>query len=385
MKRTGSGSELGRTRLAVRACAALVGAALLPLVTFPAVSSATASSCQALVVNRVGEPSASSVLVTMPTALLGQQLLASDFTVWQRVEPVPVRSVQRLPASRVDVAIVLDTAASVPDEAVARAQRLAASLLRNLPPDVRVAAVSGGGSPTVISGLSQPRAHALQAVREAGRSDGHAGADAVARAGGLLAADADRSRHVVLVSTGSDDASKRDIGQVRTTLDARGISLHPVSVRGSLEPSWGGQCPPPVRAGQEAAAGSLLASRVSETYEIVAPRADPSVPMTVRARSGPVDASAQLAVLPAGKTAVRGTKIEGPGSAGSEQRALWILAGLLALSVALGLGLVRLSPSLPGHSARSRSSWFPGTRTIVLPPRPRGPTSPPAPPDHRDD
>ena len=384
MKRTGSVGERGRTHLAIRAGAVLLVSALLLLVGVPGASQAAASSCQALAVKRLGEPSTSSVLVTVPTALLGQELEASNFTVSQRVEPVDMRSVQRLAASRVDLAIVLDTAASAPDPAVVRARRFAAALLDNLSPEVRVAVVSGGWEPRVITGLTAPRARALLAVRQASRSGGHAGVDGVARAGGLLAADSNRSRHVVLISTGTDDASKPDIAQVRTTLDAQGISLHPVSVRGSLGPSWGGQCPPPVRAGQEAAAGSLLASRISETYELVAPRADPSAPMTVRARSGPVDASAQLAGLPA-ETAVRGTKIEGPGPAGSRRGVnLWILAGLLVVVLTLGLGLLRLSPGFPGRSGGSPSSWFEDTHTILRP-RPPSPESPPRPPGHRRD
>jgi hypothetical protein len=353
VKTTGSGGERGRTPRAIQAGAVVIGSALLPLVGLPAASPAAASSCQALVVKRVGEPPASSVLVTVPTALLGQELRSSNFTVSQPGESAVLSSVQRLAASRVDLAIVLDTAASAPDPAVARARRFAASLVDNLSPDVRVAVVSGGWSPTVMSGLNAPRAHALRAVRQAGRSVGHAGVEGVALAARLLAAGANQSRQVVLVSTGSDEASQRDFAPMVTTLDGRGITLHPVSVRGSLGPIWGGQCPPTVRAGQEAAAGSLLASRVSETYELVAPLADPSAPMTVRARSGPVDASAQLAVLPP-ETAVRGTKIEGSGHALSWPGVqAWVLADLFAVAIALGLGLLWLFLGLPRRSARS--------------------------------
>jgi hypothetical protein len=360
----------------------LIASTLLPLVGVAAASPVAASSCQALVAKRAGEPPTSSVLVTVPTALLGQELQPSNFTVSQRVEPVAVHSAQRLAASRVDLAIVLDTPAAAPEPAVARARRFAAALLGNLPPDVRVAVVSGGRNPTVMSALGDPRARALLAVRQSGRTAGHGGLDGVALAGVLLGADSYRSRHVVLISTGNDDSSRSDVAAVLTRLVARGISLHPVSVRGSTGPSWGGLCPPPVRAGQEAAAGSLLASRVAETYELVVPLADMAAPISVRVRRGPVDASAQLAVLSPAGTAVRGTKIEGQAPAGSRRGLnLWILAGLLTVATALLVDHFRRWPSGPGPLARS--SWFTDTHPIVLPPGPPSRTPPPpVPPDH---
>ena len=188
VKRTGSGSEPGRAHLAVRAGAVVIGSALLPLMGLPAAASpAASSSCQALVVNRVGEPAASSVLVTLPTALLGQELRASNFTVSQRVEPVALHSVQRLAASRVDLAIVLDTAAAAPDPAVARARRFAASFWATCRLTFALRSCPEVRRPTVMSALSDPRARALLAVRQSRRTAGQGGLDGVALAGGLLA------------------------------------------------------------------------------------------------------------------------------------------------------------------------------------------------------
>jgi hypothetical protein len=374
-----------RRLIGLRAGALVVCSVLVSLAGLPAAAHAAASACHVLVVKPVGDQSPSSVLVTVPTALIGQELDAGNFTVSQGAESVEVQSVQRLADSRVDVAIVLDTAASAPDPAFARAQRFADSFLDALPPDVRVAVVSGGQNPTVLSDLSASRPGALLAVRQATRSPGHAGVPGVALAGDLLTAGPDTSRHVVLISTGTDGASQRGLTPVLSRLDDRGINVHAASVRGALAPPWGGQCPPTVGAGQEAGAGALLASRVSETYELVVAPPDPSAPVTVRVRSGPVDASAQLAALLAG-TAVRGTRIEGDDPAGSGPgRILWVLGGLLLVALALGLGLYRLSPGLPGRSERPPSGWFEDTHTILLPPGPPSPESPPPPPNHPRD
>src|SRR5687767_6592847 len=197
-------------------------------------SPASAAACHALVAKPLGERSNASVVVTIPTALIGQDLHASNFTLRQGGTPVPLRSAQRLGAARVDLALVLDTAASAPDPAYTRARRLGASVLRALPPGVRVAIVSGGRNPSVLSALGAPRERALVAVWRAGRFGGHAGIDGVALAADLLVTGSERSRHVVLISTGSDNESQRDAAQVLSTLDERGTNLHAVSVRGPV-------------------------------------------------------------------------------------------------------------------------------------------------------
>lgn len=371
MKRSGSDDEPVRRLIGSGARLLVLSSILLTLLTLSIGSPASAAACHALVVKPLGERSPGSVLVMIPTALVGEDLHAGNFTASQGADPVVLQSARPLGAARLDVAIVLDTAASAPDPAYARARRLGASFLGALPPDVRVAVVSGGRSPTVLSPLTAPRERALMAVRQAGRSDGHAGVDAVALAGDQLSTGSERSRHVVLISTGNGEASQRDRAQVVSTLDKRGINLHAVGVRGDVEPSWGGQCPRTVATGQEAAAGSLLARRISDTYELVPSRADPSGPMTVRVRSGQVDASAEIAFI-GPDTAVRGSRIEGPDEAGSENgMTTWILAGAIGVAVALVLLLYRLLPAMPtGGSLRHRTNrprWLPLVQTSSAP------------------
>ena len=280
--RTGSGSEPGRAHLAVRAGAVVIGSALLPLDGAPGRS----IPGRFLLVPGAGR---------QPRRRAGR-LLSSRHRADRAPRPgAPGQQLHRVATGRTRRRALCSAACGFPRRPRDRARyrcvctgsgRRAGSALRCRAAGQPVAGRSRCGGLRRF-GVRQscrpwvhPRARALLAVRQASRSAGHAGVDGVALAGGLLAADSGRSRHVVLISTGTDDASKSDIAQVLTTLDARGISLHPVSVRGSLGPSWGGQCPPTVRAGQEAAASSLLASRVAETYELVVPRADPSAPMT---------------------------------------------------------------------------------------------------------
>jgi hypothetical protein len=352
------------------------------LVGPPASAQVSATECSALGVQPYGDPPPSSILVTAPTALLGQELRASNVTLSQRGEPVKLRSVQRLDASRVDLAIVLDTGASAPDSVSARARRFAVSFLGDLPPGIRVAVVSAGSNPKVLSGLSADRQQALTAVRQATRSDQHAGVESVVLAGDLLTARPARSRHVVLVSTGRSGGSQPDIAKTKAALDGQGIKVHVVGIQGPAERSWGSHCPATVRAGQVAAAGSLLAIRVIETYEVVPEQADPSAPMTVRVRSGAVDASAQIRSL-GPVTAVRGTRIPGPEPTGSGPGTwVWILVGLAALAMAVVLRSLRLAAAAPlGRRARSRTRWHTERHVILLPQSP--PSDPPDPPETR--
>jgi hypothetical protein len=314
---------------------------------------------------------------------MGEQLHEGDFLVSQDSQSVGLLSVRTLAASRVDVAIVLDTAASAPVPAYERARQFALSLLAQLPPGVRAAVVAGGSQPRVLSGVTADRERAVAAVRQASRSGGHALVDGVAVAGDLLATRSGRLRHVVVVSTGRDDGSERDLSRVRSTLDENGIGLQAVAVRGQLEPSWGDQCPPAVSGGEVRGAASLVAWRVSAAYELVAARIDDTSPVTVRVRSGDVDARAQ-ADLPPVDTAVRGLRLERsqPEEPGSGM-IIWVLAGLVVLGLAAALWVYRPVPSWGrARAARFQERWFADRRVIVLPEDPHRP-DPLADPPHR--
>lgn len=354
-----------------RVVGALTGALVLStsfLLPGPlAVTPASAAGCSALDVTPLGGQAPSALLVTAPSALTGQELQAGDVSLSQAGEPVELRSMRRLAASRVDVAMVVDTGGSAPDATAERARRLALAFLADLPPGVRVSVVSGGNDPKVLSALSADRAQALMAVRRAGRSAGPAGVNAVALAADVLTTTEARSRHVVLISTGRGD-SRGDIVQAVRALDQSGTRLHAVGIGRPVQRAWRGQCPSVVGAGQAAAAGSLLALRVTESYEVVPVRADPSVPLTVRLHSGVVDVSAQARAL-GPVTAVRGTRLEGPQPTGAGRGVGgWLLVGL-AVVAALVLGVVLLSPlALRGSARPSHASLFTERHVILLPP-----------------
>jgi hypothetical protein len=364
------------------AVGALTGALVLStifLLAGPlAVSPASAAGCAVLDVTPLGGQAPSAILVTAPSALTGQELQVGNVSLSQRGEAVELRSMRRLAASRVDVAMVLETGGSAPDSTADRARRLALAFLADLPRGVRVAVVSAGNDPKVLSALSADRAQALVAVRRAGRSAEPAAVNAVALAADVLKTTEARSRHVVLISRGRGD-SRGDIVQVVKALDQSGTSIHAVGLGRPVQRAWGEQCPSVVGAGQAAAAGSLLALRVTGTYEVFPVRADPSLPLTVRVHSGVVDVSAQTRALGA-VTAVRGTRIEGPQPTGAGQGVDgWLLAGL-AVVVALVLGLVLLSPlATRGRAQPSQTNLFTERHVILLPPGP--PAEQPDPPE----
>ena len=347
-------------RTGTRVGALVLCSVALTALSLPSAPGASGAACDALAVTPVREPAQASFLVMPPTALSGQELSPGNVILSQPAGPVTVDSVRRLPASQVELTIVLDTAATASERAYTRARRLATSIVSGLASGVRVAVVSAGGSPKVLSALSADRDRALAAVRDARRSGGHSARDAVALASGLLTDGAGRSAQVLLISTGQDDARGRNVAEVLSTLDERGHGFSAVGANGPVDRAWRDQCPPTVRSGEVAAVALLLTQRLTGQYEVVAAGADPSAPMTVRVRRGAVDVRAQIAPI-APETAVRGVRIERQEEKGSGPDALrWLVAGLCVVAAAVAILLLRHGPkkvralSQRRHSSRSK-------------------------------
>jgi hypothetical protein len=257
-----------------------------------------------------------SLLLTAPSALSGQHLSDRWVTLRQQGRPVPVQSVRRLDAAGVDLAIVLDTAAARGDAVRRRARRVAVSLLEHLPATVRVMVVSAGGEAQILSSLSHDRVRAAAAIRTAPRAHGHAWWDGVVLAAANLPDRPDRFAQVVVVTTGPDDTSLRNPLAVRSLLERRPVLLG-VTDAGtrSTGADWADRCPAEVAAvGDAAAAGALLAARVTDRHVLVAPTADLAAPMVVRVHSEQVDASVTVSAAPRPEpeTSVRGTKFGRP-------------------------------------------------------------------------
>jgi hypothetical protein len=272
---------------------------------------------------------------------------------------VKVESIDPLRPSKLDVAIVLDTAAEAPEAVYRRARSLVTALVDNLPARVRVTVISAGGTADVLSPLGTDRAESQDGITDAPRGRGHAWLDGIVHAADTLPDNPDRVAQVVVVTTGPDDASARNTQHVRSVLADRGVAL---SVTAAGEPGdqvlGGEQCPARVT-GQTEAAAAVLAQRLAGRYLAVAPAADLAQPLTVRVRSGQVDVSATTVpalTTGAAETAVLGTKLgtRVPDSASTTWAPLGL--GLLAMLILAALVVPVLTTADIGARLTSRPS-----------------------------
>ena len=363
-------------RIGLRGGALLLCSVALTALSLPSAPGASAAACDALVVKPFRGTAQASLLVMPPTALSGQRLEQGNVTLSQPTGPVTVDSVRPLPVSQVELAIVLDTAASAPERAYTRARRLARSIVGGLPSGVRVAVVSAGGDPKVLSALSPDRDQALAAIQAAPRSGRHSARDAVALASDVLTPGEGRSAQVLLISTGPGNASGRNRADLLKTLEERGHGFGAVGANGSVDRAWGEQCPPSVGSGQVAAVGSLLTARFTGMYEVVAAGADPSAPLTMRVRSGAVDVRAQIAPV-AAEAAVRGVRVERQEQNDSGPDRLWLVTALCVVATALAFLLLRHAPeTVRAHWQRPHARRSKGRRRGRRPRRPLTPHAP---------
>ena len=349
--------------VAVFAGVALVGAATLATPS-PAVS---ATPCGALVVTPRPAASPPSLVVVVPSALSDRRILTRSWSLDQQ-GAVAVAAARPLSPSKLDLAVVLDTAADVPGPVYRRARSVVAALLDSLPAGVRVTVMAAGGAPVVLSPLGSDRAEAVDRVMDARRVPGHAWVDAIAEAAEALPDVPDRFAQVVVVTTGPDNRSVRAVDHVRSVLDTRMIALS-VTAAGAptTQPLWGDRCPPYVGGRDGAPAGELIARRVAGRYVVVAPGADLTMPLTVRVRSAAVDASAATAV-PATATGapetgsgpeVLGNKIGSPGPGGLATG--WVPIGLGVLAVLL---LATMSIAVLASTGRPLPFQAPASDTV---------------------
>ena len=214
--------------------AVLVGVLALAVAPGLPTASATVSATECGDLEVAPRPDArpAALLLTMPSSLSNASVPVSAVSVVQK-RSVKVESVKALRPSRLDVAIVLDTAAEAPDAVYRRARALVTALVDSLPARVRVTVISAGGSADVVSPLGTDRAEARDGITDAPRGPGHAWLDGIVHAADSLPDVPDRVAQVVVVTTGPDDASARDTQHVRTVLADRAVAL---SVTAAGEP-----------------------------------------------------------------------------------------------------------------------------------------------------
>ena len=208
------------------ALALVVGAAVAP----PATASAAAEDTLAIVATDVSAHPTVRLVVAPPATLVGGILPASAITLRENGEPRVV-TVQALPADQFELALVIDTSASMAGAPLAAAKVAATSLLNQLPPTVPVAVVGFGATPRVVSALSTDRAAQAGAVSRLTTSGETALYDALHQAVSQLPAQPGTSRVVVLLSDGGDTASTATLDTTARAMSQAGVSLFGVELK----------------------------------------------------------------------------------------------------------------------------------------------------------
>ena len=103
------------------------------------------------------------MVVAPPASLADEALPAAAFRVSEDGQARVVR-VDPLPAGQVEVALAIDTSASMAGAPLAAAKAAARAFLAQLPPTQPVSVVSFGASPAVVSARSSDRAAQSAAI-----------------------------------------------------------------------------------------------------------------------------------------------------------------------------------------------------------------------------
>ena len=277
---------------ATRRVAGWLGAVLvgvLALAVAPGLSTASATvsatECGDLEVAPRPDAKTPALLLTMPSSLGSATVPVSAVSVVQK-RSVRVESVKALKPSKLDVAIVLDTAAEAPEAVYRRARALVTALVDSLPARVRVTVLSAGGTSDVLSPLGTDRAETQDGILDAPRGPGHAWMDGIVHASNTLPDNPDRVAQVVVVTTGPDDASARSTQHVPPcSPTARSLSASRLPAK-PADQVLGGSSARPGSPARPRRRGRCSPQRVAGRYLAVAPAADLALPLTVRVRNG---------------------------------------------------------------------------------------------------
>lgn len=170
------------------------------------------------------------MVVAAPASLADDTLPATAFGVSEDGQPRAVR-VDPLPAGQVEVALVIDTSASMAGAALAGAKAAARSFLAQLPPTQPVSVVSFGASPTVVSTRSSDRpaqAAAISALKARGPTALY---DALGVALAQLPSGSSSGRTIVLLTDGGDTASSNTLEATAQALSAAQVPLFAVDLQ----------------------------------------------------------------------------------------------------------------------------------------------------------
>lgn len=150
-----------------------------------------------------------SITFTLPAELVGAELPADAFLVFEGVEPMDV-SVTALAEKPQQVVLVLDTSGSMAGEPLVAAKEAAATFVDQLPENTELAVIRFGSSPEVLAPFGTARADVLEAVFALETTGETALYDALITASEMFEAN-DTRRSLVVLSDGGDTVSQQSL------------------------------------------------------------------------------------------------------------------------------------------------------------------------------
>ncbi len=161
-----------------------------------------------------------TITVSMPRPLVGTEIPAEAFTVVEAGQTRPVE-VRRLPNEDLEVILLLDLSESMSGAPLEAAVGAALAFVRQMPDEVRIAAVGFSTLPRVVVPFTDDHeavARALSGLTAGGETALY---DGLIEASGLWEAADDARRTIVLLSDGGDTVSAASLEQaILTLLDA---------------------------------------------------------------------------------------------------------------------------------------------------------------------
>jgi|GEM_PF-5880171 len=311
---------------------------------------AVAASCPALTV-ALGPPAGDrlSLRLSLPESLVDRPLPDRAVSVRQGQRRIRVLSLRRVPASRVDVALVIG---GLGEDRAAwdQARRTAEEVVRSLPKQVRVGVVLPGTKPPAAP--TADRRITADLLQEARPGTGQDVYGAMLVALDQLGRSPDRYRHLVVV-TGGGLPTSAEAETVRTALFTSRATLAVASVGPRKGSPADGRCPGEFDAG--ATAGRAISERIASEQRLIAPWPSnlrlSGVQVRIQTNSPPVDARGTLQLTP------RPLPLDPQGgSDGSRVDVRTLLVGLGAGLAAIGL-LILLTSGLLQLRRRAGGAW----------------------------
>lgn len=169
------------------------------------------------------------MVVAAPASLGVEALTNANFQVTEAGQPQLI-SVEALPSERLELALVIDTSASMRGAPLAAAKAAARSFVSNLPSSVPVSVIAFGGSPRLVSARSTNRVVQVSVISALTASGETALYDALATALTQLPVDPGARRAIVILGDGADSSSERTLDATVAALAVSGVPVFAVEL-----------------------------------------------------------------------------------------------------------------------------------------------------------